>query len=137
MSWLTKILRPATKVTRHLRPTSPVSSLLVLATAVGVLLSSAGATVAGPISTWYLTSGEQDTNWMVQGNSAIPFAQNQPGNQGEFAIAVGNTVRTLHAGNGTQALGSEYTLGGVYTGMNFPYPNTDLSLWDGTRDASH
>lgn len=106
-------------------------------TALALLLSGAGLALAGPVSPWYLTAGDQGTNWIIQGASATSYAQNQPGNLGEYAIAVGSTVRTLGNGNNGLGLGSEYTLAGVYTGNNYAYPNTSLRFYDGTRDATH
>lgn len=95
---------------------------------------------AGPISDYYLTAGDNGTNWIVQGSSAAAYGQNQPADLGEYAIAVGSTVRTLHNGNdGPAGLGSEYSLGGVFTGTNYTYPSLRVApaFYDGARDATH
>src|SRR2546430_10837732 len=92
---------------------------------------------AGPISTWYLTAGDQGTNWMIQGASASSFPQHHPENQGEYAVAVSGDVRTLGNGNTGSGLGSQYTLAGVYTGTDYAYPNTALRFYDGATDGTY
>lgn len=101
---------------------------------------AAGSAQAGPISTYYLTAGDQGTNWIVQGTTATPYDQ---ANDNEYAIAVSGDVRTLW--NGNQGFGappylpgSQYTLAGVYTGTDYAYPVTDPSVafYDGTTDGN-
>jgi len=103
--------------------------------------------LAGPTSAYYLTAGDQfltpgnpGMNWVVQGDSVIDsWVQHHPELDGEYAIAVSGTVRTL--GNGTfnrHHAGSEYTLAGVYTGTDFPYPpvGPNVAFYDGTTNGS-
>jgi PEP-CTERM motif len=108
----------------------------ILVIASGVLCSLCFTTQAsaGPISTWYLTAGDQGNNWIVQGTTSTSFTQ-----QGdEYAIAVGNTVKTLDNGNcggSGCGLGAEYSLAGVYTGTNYSYPGIQASFYDGASDG--
>lgn len=102
-------------------------------------LLGASSAWAGPVSNYYLTAGDQGTNWItVQGND-VSFAQQQPTNLGEYAIAVTTTVNTLANGNCGGigcGLGSQYTLAGVYTGVNYTYPTLG-SFYDGASDGSN
>jgi hypothetical protein len=102
---------------------------------------SSAAVNAGPLTEYYLTAGDQGTNWVVQGITVTAsFPQHHPEDQGEYAIAVTDTVRTL--GNGNVALGrvpshagSEYTLSGIYTGTDFVYPVDAFGFYDGATDG--
>ena len=94
---------------------------------------------AGPISQWYLTAGDQGTNWTAQGGSATSFAQQHPLDGGEYAIAVTSNVKTLGNGNCSGSactLGSQYSLAGVYTGTDYLYPPLQASFYDGASDGS-
>jgi hypothetical protein len=105
------------------------------------ILNLSAATNAGPVSPYYLTAGDQGTNWVVQGSAVVnSFTQHHPEDTGEYAIAVTDTIRTL--GTGNVALGripphpgSEYTLAGTYTGIDFPYPNPSNAFFDGATDG--
>jgi hypothetical protein len=96
----------------------------------------------GPIGAYYLTAGDQSMNWAVQGPNVIlsgmqncaPFCG---GGQGEYAIALDQTVRTLGNGNVDTIPGSEYTYGLVATGVKYPYPVQGARFYDGTQDSSH
>ncbi len=90
----------------------------------------------GPVSNYYLTNGDGGTNWLVLGTSATSFAQANPDMLGEYAISVTPSfVRTLHNGNDTtQGLGSEYTLGFVFTGNTFSFSPT-RGFYDATNDG--
>jgi len=99
----------------------------------------AGAS-AGPVSQYYLTAGDEGTNWVVQGSGVVnTWSQQHPGGGGEYAIAVTGTVKTLGNGNcGGGAgcgLGSQYTLGGTYTGTNYPYPPVNGAFYDSASDG--
>src|SRR5450755_1436854 len=61
-----------------------------------LLLYVAGAS-AGPVGMYYLTAGDQGTNWVVQGTTVVTSGtQAHTANLGEYAIALtGGTVRTL------------------------------------------
>lgn len=90
-----------------------------------------------PFSVYYLTAGDQGNNHAVQGGAVVnSWAQQHPGNLGEYAIAVNSTVRTLGNGNNGLGLGAEYTLAGAYTGTDYVYPNTSLRFYDGTTDGT-
>jgi len=112
------------------------------------LITIAGASAnPGPISKYYLTAGDQGTNWVVQGTALVTsYPQHHSEDGGEYAIAVTDTVRTL--GTGNVALGripphpgSEYTesdtynIDGVYTGTDYPYPNPSNAFYDGATDG--
>src|SRR5262245_26031650 len=103
----------------------------------GYSLSSSAAQ-AGPISPYYLTAGDQRNNFVVQDHSVINSSPQQyPADGGEYAITVTDTVRTLGNGNpGQRGLGSQYTLGGAYTGVDYPYPPLVASFYDGASDGT-
>jgi hypothetical protein len=108
----------------------------------GLLGLCAAAQAQGPISPYYLTAGDEGMNWVVQGNAVVnSWAQAHPEEGGEYAIAVSSTVRTLGNGNqgfsGPSHVGSEYTLGGVFTGTTYPYPVPNAAFYDGTTDGTH
>jgi len=86
----------------------------------------------GPIGTYYLTAGDQQMNWAVQG-SGVVYSGAQVGD--EYAIAVGNTVRTL--GNQDNRPGYEYSLNLIPTGVSYPYPVQGVPFYDGTQDSTH
>jgi hypothetical protein len=115
-------------------------TLRTITLAVTLLAGGAASLEAGPISVWYLTAGDQGTNWMVQAASANSFAQANPEFGGEYAVAVSGTVRTLGSGNqglgGPAHDGSQYTLGGVYTGVDYPYPLAGVAFYDGTTNGT-
>ncbi|MBX9583940.1 MAG: PEP-CTERM sorting domain-containing protein [Gemmataceae bacterium] len=96
-----------------------------------------GAAQAGPIGPYYVTAGDQGTNWTLQGTSATSFAQAHPGNLGEYGIAVSGDVRTIGNGNDQVNLGAQYTLAGVDTGTDYPYPLTGVLFYDGTTDGRY
>jgi hypothetical protein len=102
-------------------------------------LSFVAGASAGPVSQYYLTAGDQGTNWVVQGTSVVnTWAQQHPANLGEYAIAVTSTVKTLGNGNCNGigcGLGSQYTLGGTYTGTDYPYPPVIGSFYDSASDG--
>lgn len=115
--------------------------LSIFAASAALSLVSAGEAQAGPLSAYYLTAGDQGQNWVVQGAAVVNnWAQANPQEFGEYAIAVTDAVRTL--GNGGQGFGgsshpgSEYTLGGVYTGVDYAYPVPDEAFYDGTSDGT-
>ena len=92
---------------------------------------------AGPVSPYYLTAGEQGFNWAVQFDAVIlNWAQHHSKSAGEYAIAVSGDVRVLGANfEKVINLGSRYTLGGVYTGTDYPYPVAHTAFWDGATDG--
>jgi hypothetical protein len=89
-----------------------------------------GAYAAGPVSEYYLASGDQGRVDVVQG---LNINRTWGMNDFEYPIAVNTTVRTFGATIGTR--GSEYTLGGSFTGTT--YPNTYGTFWDSTTDGQH
>lgn len=104
-----------------------------------VLFFLAGTALAqGPLGTYYLTAGDQGTNWRISGLTATSSAQANSGNGGEYAIAVTSSfVRTLHNGNDpTQGPGSEYDLSFAYTGNNYTF-GQNLQFYDGTSDGTN
>src|SRR5512141_1410035 len=96
-------------------------------------LCGAASVWAGPISSWYLTAGDEGTNWIVQGVTATSFAQAHPDEGGEYAIAVTNSVRTLGNGNCGGAgcgLGADYSLAFSYSGTDYTYPPVQAAFYD-------
>jgi hypothetical protein len=92
------------------------------------MLVACPAIFAGPISTYYLTAGDQTTNWIIQGDTAQSSSQQY---YQEYAIAVsGGQVRTL-GGNG----GALYDLSFVYQGVDYTGP--DYTFYDGTSDGTY
>ena len=92
----------------------------------------------GPLSKYFLTAGDQGTNWTVQGNAVVnSWAQHHPEDLGEYAISVTATMKTLHNGNDGQCCGSEYRLDGTYTGTDFAYPPGGYKFYDGASDGTH
>jgi hypothetical protein len=93
---------------------------------------------AGPVSPLYVTAGDQGNNWILQGNTASLFTQAHSTNGGEYAVAVSGTVKTLGNGNtGEHGLGSQYTLAGASTGVDYTYPASlsSTAFFDGTSDG--
>jgi hypothetical protein len=95
-------------------------------------------TAAAQTSAYYLSAGDQRTNVVVQGGTLLNFwTQANGACCGEYAIAVSGDVRTLANGNTQNELGSQYTLGGTYTGTTYPYPVADALFYDGATDGTH
>ncbi len=131
---------------KAMREKSATSARLV-ALVVGWLAVTTQA-YASPISPYYVTAGNQGLNWILRGSSAVSFNQrhwfvDQGHVFGEHAIAVDGTVRTLGTNFVADGLppsqGAEYTLAGVYTGVDFDYPidAAALSFLDATTDGDH
>src|SRR4051794_27882376 len=102
------------------RQVGPLQTVLRMSRRVLILtlLSVSSTASADPISSYYLTAGDQGMNWVVQGASITnSWNQAHPEFGGEYAIAVDSTVRTLGSGNQgafpPSHVGSQYTLGGV------------------------
>ena len=121
-----------------------VQTVLIVVTA--GWLDVAARPPGGPASAYYVTSGNQGTNWILRRSSATAFAQVHWFVQngfvyGEHAIAVGKTVRTLGTNaNGLASLGAEYTRRGSYTGTDFAFPAgvpSSLGFLDATTDGEH
>lgn len=117
-----------------------VSSLVWSAFASILVLSLSSLTAqAGPVSPYYLTAANNtpqvDNIFVVQGNSIInSFPQHHQAE--ESAIAVTDTVRTLGVGGGNGGPGSQYTLSGTYTGVDYAYPASTGIFYDGTSDGT-
>lgn len=95
------------------------------------------ALFAAPISTYYLTAGDNGANIIIQGGVATVYAQQYPGNGGEYAIAVDSTVRTLSNGNSGAGTGAQYDLGFSFTGTSYTYPTPSYAFYDGTTDGAY
>jgi hypothetical protein len=106
--------------------------------AILTLLAFTGA--EAQTSRYYLTAGDQQNVSVVQGGTLVN-SWTQANNQcclGEYAVAVLGDVRTLANGNPPHTgVGSQYTLGGLYTGTTYPYPVADASFYDGGTDGTH
>jgi hypothetical protein len=100
------------------------------------LLATAGAAQAGIgiTSELYLTAGDQGTIWVLQNNGINnSWAMNSPTR--EYPIAVAGDVRTI--GGLDPEGGSQYTLGGTFTGTSYAWPGTITSAWDGTTNGQN
>lgn len=105
-----------------------VSSWATL-TIAGLFACSAEAGV-GPVSKYYLVSGDQGRIDVVQGPNLINTWALVYGR--ESAVAVDSTIRTLDAHGD---LGGEYTLAGVPTGNTYTSPG--FPSFDSTTDGEH
>src|SRR6516164_175210 len=114
---------------------------LMAAMVIGAMveLANAGLPPVGPRSPYYLTAGEQGMDWVVQGNSVIAnWPQVHKNGVGEYAISVCDTVHVLGSSyGGTTTIGSEYTLNGIPTGTDYPYPPVPkAAFWDATTTGA-
>lgn len=101
------------------------------------LIAFAGA--GAQTSPYYLSAGQQQNMSVVQGGTLIN-QWTQANNQcctGEYALAVFGDIRTLASGNQSTGLGSQYTLGGFYTGTTYAYPVAGAAFYDGTTDGTY
>jgi hypothetical protein len=98
-----------------------------------------GGPTPGPVSKYYLTAGEQGITAITQFNNVIgTFFEHFPQSPGQYAISVLNTVRIMGSFlDGIISIGSEYTLSGTYTGVNFPFPLAGAGFWDGATDGTN
>lgn len=95
----------------------------------GLALGAATA-FAGPLSDYYLVSGDQFRVDVVNGSSHVNSWATP---DFEYPVAVNSTVRTLGANLG--GTGREYSLGGVATGP--VYTNVVGTSYDSTTDGKH
>lgn len=109
----------------------------LLVAAILILCGEIHVATAGPLSEYYITSGDQRTIHVIQGNS-VNRSWGMVGTTrgGEYPIAVLNGfVRTADS-TGNRGVGAEYTTAGVPTGNTYPwaFPGGS-SFWDGTTDG--
>jgi len=105
------------------------SIVLVFSSLVGPV-----ATLAGPVSELYLTAGQENTIFVVQGGDVVRSWGVVHNN--EYAIAVMGTVQTTIGASGFP--GSEYTLAGAYTGVSSTFPNLPgTSIYDAASDGTY
>ncbi len=99
-----------------------------------LVLLCVNATIAGPISEYYITAGDQRMIHVIQGSS-VSRSWSGTGLY-EYPVAVLNgTVRTsAYSAGGT---GAEYTAAGVATGTTYAYPGTIRGFFDSTTDGSY
>ena len=87
---------------------------------------------AGPVSQYFLTAGDQSTNWVVQDAAVVTsWAQRTQ----EYPLAVGTTVRAI--GSIPGASGTEYTLAGVQTGVTYVSGLATGNMYDGASDGTY
>jgi hypothetical protein len=104
------------------------------------------AAAVGPISQLYLTKDEviyrPDTNTFVEsptvavvqgGNITNSWAKQ---NATEWGISVIDDVRTIVCGCNPTDQGAQYTLGGLFTGVNYLNPNLGGDMYDSTTDGN-
>jgi len=96
-----------------------------------LLAGSAANLLAGPISEYYLTVGQQNLFHVVQGSSVNRTWLGATDWQSSLAVV--NTVRTMGAFPGYS--GQEFTLSGSPTGTTYPFPLTGGEFYDGTTDG--
>lgn len=85
---------------------------------------------AGPISPYYIVSGSNKNIRIFQGNKLTgSFTLKSQ----TFALAVTDAVRTYPYLSG---FGSEYSLAGVYTGVDYPLAGSEMEALDGATDGS-
>lgn len=96
----------------------------------GLLLGALAvpALAAGPVSEYFLVSGDQRRVDVVQGSNLLRTWATP---DFEYPVAVASTVKTFGAVNGTT--GREYDYNGNQTGNT--YPNRYGTFWDGTTDG--
>ena len=102
-------------------------ALLVLAAAAVWRTSAANAQT----SVYYLTAGDDGVNFAFQNGAAINSWSQQTN---EYPIAVTDTVRTLGPNSGDS--GSQYTLGGTFTGTTYTNSAPSGDFYDGTSDGT-
>jgi hypothetical protein len=108
-------------------------SLIAVITVFSALSFAGTASAAGPVSKLYLTAGDQQMIWVVQGTSVVNSWSEQ--HQFEYPLAVSSTIRTL--GRFAGEFGSEYTLAGAFTGTTYAFPfSGGQFLVDGTTDTT-
>ena len=95
-----------------------------------VCLSSWGVAIAGPLSTLYLTAGDNQLWFTVQGNTVTQLPEVH---QYEYALAVRNTVRT-YSGY-PFSIGNEYTLAGAPLATTYAN-GFGSQMLDGTTDGT-
>ena len=107
--------------------------LASVVTAFSALFLTSTASAVGPVSKLYLTAGDQQMIWVVQGASVVNSWTAHF--QHEYVLEVSNTIRTL--GRFTGETGSEYTLAGAFTGTTYPFPlGPGTEPLDGTTDSN-
>ncbi len=96
-------------------------------------LLAASASASAQTSKYYVTAGDQHTNFVLQGGSVYQqwTQANSLTTLGEYAIAVRGDVRTLS----NNVLGSKYTLTGVYSGTTYAAPVAGAVFYDGATDG--
>ena len=86
---------------------------------------------SGPVSKLYLTAGEQNHNFIVQGNTVT---QSNVAVGKESAIAVSGDVRTLIPSSAGSTGGANYDLNFTDTGGRY---TSTFNFFDGTTDGTH
>ncbi|SIN93512.1 PEP-CTERM protein-sorting domain-containing protein [Singulisphaera sp. GP187] len=106
---------------------------LGLAVSIAMLFVCAGRTCAGPVTSYWLTAGDQSKIYEVQGNSLVQTITTGTGLDREYPIAVGNTIRT-YAGF-PNSFGREYLPDGTLTGSTYTNTGSYFGVWDGATDG--
>lgn len=111
----------------------------VTATGPTAPITVTGGYQAGPISPYYITSGQQGLTSVVQFDALVnAWIQQIPNFPGQYPISVLDTVRIMGSVmDSYSSTGSEYTRGGVWTGRNFPLALPRASFWDGATDGTY
>lgn len=108
-----------------------VITVLALVLVSGIISASA---LAGPVSTYYLSNGQQ--LYAAQGSSKLwTTATAHPD---ELAIAVDTSIRTIGSTiPNTSGAGRKYTLGGANIGPDYAHPAGIGFVYDGASDGQH
>ncbi len=94
---------------------------------------SCTAANAGTITEYWLTAGDQNTVFVIQGNSVINTITTPTR---EYPIAIGDTVRTYGYSTGSFS-GREYLLDGTTTGATYINSGDFVGITDGTTDGTY
>jgi hypothetical protein len=128
---------PERRLSLKNEPIMPVRRLrcFLAASASAAVLAAASAALAGPVTPYWLTAGDQSRIYVVQGNSLVQTIVTGSVPDHEYPIAIDDTVRTF-AGGGGNNFGREYALDGTPTGATYTNSNTLSSGWDGATDGA-
>lgn len=108
-----------------------ISTVIVLAALLGLTANAQ----TGPVSNYYLTNGDGQKIWIVQGaTAATSFTATS---FEEYPIYVlGSTIRTTGDSSSNDMIGNQYTLAGAPTGTMYALSSPILRAFDATTDGA-
>lgn len=119
-------------------PRSRLTTLLGACVLLGLLaaMPAAGrAQTLGPVSTYFLTAGDQQKVHAIQGSSVVA-SFSTAGTGREYPLFVLNDS-IVTVGPSTSETGRTYTFSGVASGSATTYPVANGSAWDATTDGTY